>query len=150
MVLMKKSELRGSAMSLEEVHKIGIELEEWLRMRGHPIAVKLLKGRDEVPEESIMPMRDLGSRCALCQAWARSRRNGDTVAMFMEDMACPDPVVAFGFAERIPYFLEGHHRYPNNARSLAAAAYWCQNMPHLEYGLYKGVVYGYKGVVNFI
>ena len=31
-------------VTLEEVHELGTELERWLRMRVHPIAVKMLKG----------------------------------------------------------------------------------------------------------
>jgi len=127
-------------ITLEEVHEMGAELEGWLRMRVHPIAVKLLKDEEEVPEEAIIPTRDWGHKYALCQSLARSQRNGETIAMFIGDHWCPEPVIGLGLAERIPYFLEGHHRYPDSVRDLKAGSKWCTNMPFLEYGLYKGVL----------
>ena len=127
-------------MTLEELWQMGTELEMWLRMRVHPVAVKLLQSRAEVPEEAIIPTRDWGHKYSLCQAFARSQRRGETIAMFKEDNWCPEPVVGLGFAERASHFLEGHHRYPDSVRDLQAAAEWCRNMPHLEYGLYQGIV----------
>ena len=136
-------------MTLEELHKMGTELEHWLRMRVHPIAVKLLKNREEVPEGAISPTRDWGHKYSLCQSFARSQRNGETIAMFKEDNWCPEPVIGLGFAERIPYFLEGHHRYPDSIKNLKAASEWCKNMPHLEYNLYKGIVSAPVNTCNF-
>jgi len=127
-------------ITLEEVHEMGAEMEGWLRMRVHPIAVKLLKDEEEVPEEAIIPTRDWGHKYALCQSLARSQRNGETIAMFIGDHWCPEPVIGLGLAERIPYFLEGHHRYPDSVRDLKAGSEWCTNMPFLEHGLYKGVL----------
>lgn len=127
-------------ITVDEIHELGTELEAWLRMRVHPIAVKLLKTREEVPEGAIVPTRDWGHKFSLCQSFARSQRNGETVAMFKEDNWCPEPVLGLGFAERIPYFLEGHHRYPDSVRDLQKASEWCKNMPYLEYGLYQGIV----------
>jgi uncharacterized protein (DUF169 family) len=127
-------------ITVEEVHEMGAALEGWLRMRVHPIAVKLLRDEKEVPEDAIIPTRDWGHKYALCQSLARSQRNGETIAMFIGDHWCPEPVVGLGIAERIPYFLEGHHRYPDSVRDLKAGSQWCTNMPFLEYGLYKGVL----------
>jgi len=125
---------------LEEVHELGTELERWLRMRVHPIAVKMLKGREDVPLDAVIPTRDWGHKFSLCQAFAKAQRDGITVAMFKEDMWCFEPVVGLGLAESIPYFEEGNHRYPDSVRTLEDAGEWCRNMPHLEYGLYKGIV----------
>jgi uncharacterized protein (DUF169 family) len=116
----------------------------------HPIAVKLLKTREEVLEGAIIPTRDWGHKFSLCQSFARSQRNGETIAMFKEDMWCAEPVVGLGLAERIPYFLEGNHRYPDSVRDLEAAAEWCKNMPYLEYGLYQGIVSAPVNACNFM
>lgn len=127
-------------MTLEEIHKMGTELEYWLRMCAHPIAVKLLKSKEDVPEGAVIPTRDWGHKYSLCQSFARSQRSGEIIAMFKEDNWCPEPVVGLGFAERTPYFLEGHHRHPDSIKDLKAASEWCKNMPHLEYNLYQGIV----------
>lgn len=41
-------------ITLDQVHEMGTELEMWLRMRVHPVAVKLLKNREQVPEGVII------------------------------------------------------------------------------------------------
>jgi len=128
------------AFEREALHRMGTELKQWLGMRIHPLAVKLLKNRSEIPEGAVLPTRDWGHKFSLCQSFARSQRNGETIAMFKEDHWCPEPVIGLGFAERIPFFLEGHHRYPDSIRNLQAASEWCQHMPHLGYGLYEGIV----------
>jgi len=140
----------GKMVTLEEVCECGTELEQWLRMRVHPIAVKMLKSKEEVPESAIIPTRDWGHKYALCQSFAKSQRDGLTIAMFKEDLWCFEPVIGLGFGERIPYFLEGHHRYPDSVKDLKAAAEWCQNMPHLEYGSYKGIISAPVNACGFI
>ena len=94
-------------ITLDEVHKYGTELEMWLRMRVHPIAVKMLKSRDEVPEEAMIPTRDWGHKYALCQSFAKSQRDGMTIAMFKEDLWCFEPAVGLGFVETTPYLGTG-------------------------------------------
>jgi len=115
-------------VTLEEVHKLGTELERWLRMRVHPIAVKMLKGREDVPGDAVIPTRDWGHKYALCQAFAKAQRDGLTVAMFKEDMWCFEPVLGLGLAESIPY----------------------RNMPHLEYGEYQGIAVGPVNTCSFM
>ncbi len=87
-------------ISLEEVHQYGMELENWLRMRVHPIAVKMLKSVDEIPEDAIVPTRDWGHKYSLCQSFAKSQRANQTIAMFKEDMWCFEPVIGLGLAAR--------------------------------------------------
>lgn len=137
-------------MDLKDIHEMGTELEHWLRMRAHPLSIKMLKNRDEVPEGAIIPTRDWGHKYSQCQAWAKSQRDGMTIAMFKEDSWCPEPVVGYGFAERIPHFLEGHHRYPDSVRDLKSASVWCNNMPCFEYGKYQGIVSAPVNTCNFM
>jgi len=137
-------------MTLDELHQMGTELEMWLRMRVHPLAIKLLKSKDEVPEGAQIPTRDWKHKFALCQSFAKSQRDGWTIAMFKEDMWCAEPVVGLGFAERTDHFLEGHHRYPDSIRDLKDASTWCKNMPYLEYGTYQGIVSAPIGTCNFM
>jgi uncharacterized protein (DUF169 family) len=132
--------MRKKKLTLRKIHESGKELEQWLRMRVHPIAVKMLKSKDEVPEGALIPTRDWKHKYSLCQTFARSQRNGETIAMFKEDHWCFEPVIGLGLAERSEFFLEGHHRYPDSVRDLKAASEWCQNMPHLEYGAYPGIL----------
>lgn len=137
-------------VTLEEVHELGTELERWLRMRVHPIAVMMMKDREDVPEDAVIPTRDWGHKYSLCQAFAKAQRDELTIAMFKEDMWCFEPVLGLGLAESIPYFLEGNHRYPDSVRTLKDAGEWCRNMPHLEYGEYQGIVVGPVNTCSFM
>jgi uncharacterized protein (DUF169 family) len=137
-------------MNLEELHEMGARLEHWLRMRVHPIAVQLLKNEQEVPQGAIIPLRDQGKRLNLCQAFSIAQRDGETVAMFKEDNWCFEPVIGLGFAERIPKFLSGYHRFPDSVRDMKAAQEWCRNMPHLQYGVYSGLVLAPIHTCNFM
>lgn len=119
-------------ISIYEVNQKGKEIESWLRMRVHPIAFKLLKNVNEIPDQALIPSRDIGKKVNLCQAFSMVQREGVTVAMQLNDHWCFEPVIGLGFAERIPKFLSGYHRYPDSTRDIDAAARWCRNMPHLE------------------
>lgn len=119
-------------LSIEDVNRMGRAIESWLRMRVHPIAFKLIANKDELPAGTVVPSRDLGKKLNLCQAFSMVQRDGATVGMFLSDHWCFEPVIGLGFAERIPKFLSGYHRYPDSVRDMEAAANWCRNMPHLE------------------
>lgn len=138
-------------MDLEELHKMGEKLERWLRMNKHPVAVKLLKSKDEVPEGAIIPTEDWKHKFALCQSISRAEDGHEqTIAMFKEDHWCFEPVIGLGLVDRIPEFLEGHHRYPDSVKTLEAGAEWCQNMPYFEKWRYKGIVVGPVNKCNFV
>jgi uncharacterized protein (DUF169 family) len=137
-------------LTLKQVHEYGRELEMWLRMRVHPIAIKMLKNQKEIPEGAIIPTRDWKHKYSLCQSFARSQRNGETIAMFKKDHWCFEPVVGLGLAEKSEFFLEGHHRYPDSVKDLQAASEWCRNMPHLPFGAYQGIVSAPVHKCNFI
>ena len=137
-------------MSLDSLHTMGTQLEMWLRMRVHPIAVKMLKSRDEIPADAIVPTRDWGHKYSLCQSFAKSQREGRTIAMFLEDMWCFEPAAGLGLVQLLPEFFEGHHRYPDSVRDLKGAATWCQNLPRLDHGQYTGIVSAPIGSCSFM
>ncbi len=116
------------------------ELEWRLQLRTSPIAVKLIKSEDEIPEGALRPMRDLGYHLALCQAFAMSRRNKETIAMLTEDHWCYLPVIAFGLVDAPDFFLGGNTFYKINVGDLDAARSMAENLPRLESGKYIGVV----------
>ncbi len=54
----------------------GTDLENLLLLRTHPIAIKMLKSEDEVPQGAIRPKRDRGEHWAICQVFSLARRQG--------------------------------------------------------------------------
>ncbi|MEW6335255.1 MAG: DUF169 domain-containing protein [Thermodesulfobacteriota bacterium] len=123
-----------------EYNGYGEELEQRLRLKTFPFAVKLLKDEREIPAAAVRPKRDLGCHLALCQGFALSRREGKTVAMLLEDMWCYSPVLAFGIAPPPPYYLEGNTYYRSHVRSMDTAANLAASFPRLDTGSCIGVL----------
>lgn len=82
---------------IKKYQQYGDELESLLRLQTSPIAVKMLEKESDIPKEALRPQKDQGKHYAQCQAFALSRRDKLTVAMFKEDSWCPGPVIAYGF-----------------------------------------------------
>lgn len=138
-------------MFIEEIKKMGEEIESWLKMRTHPVAIKLLTSKTEIPEGAIVPSRDMGYKLALCQALSMAEDgNEKVIAMFKEDHYCFEPVIGLGLVKKQEGFFDGTHRYPDSARTLEAGAKWCRNMPSLKEGQYQGIVLSPIHKLNFM
>lgn len=125
------------------------EIRRFLLLRSHPIAVRMIREGEEIPEEATRPLKDLGHHLSMCQAFATSRYHGETFAVLKEDNWCFEPVIGFGMAKPPEYFLDGHNRFPGTARDLEAGSRWANNMPRLETGLYRGVLCAPLGKAHF-
>ena len=130
-------------------HEYGKELQERIRLRTFPLAVKMLAKESDIPEGAQRPKRDLGYRLATCQGFAMSRREGTLVAMTKEDMYCPESVLGYGMAEAPQFFLDGHQRYPQSVENLEAGSVWAHEFPRLEVGKYAVVVSAPLTTANF-
>ena len=126
--------------SLIDVTSYGEELENRLHLKTSPIAMRLLKKGEDIPEGVLRPRRDLGYHLALCQGFALSRRNKETIAMLKEDNWCYLPIIAFGLAEPPDFFLEGNNFFEKHFENLNAAKKAANALPRLEYGKYVGVL----------
>ena len=127
-------------MDIEAFREGAGDLERLLRLQSMPIALRMLEEEEEIPEEAVRPMRDMGHHLSFCQALALSRRRGLTIAQTKEDMWCFEPVVGLGFVEPPVKFLEGHNRFPASASTLEAGGTWARNMPRFEFPGYSAVV----------
>ena len=127
-------------MNLAELREAAAGVEAILRLQTFPLAVKMLKSEDEVPQEAKRPLRDLGYHLSTCQVFSMSRRQGMALAQLKEDMWCVEPVLGYGLAEAPEFFLEGNNRYPGTARTPEAGKAWALAFPRLRPGDYVGVV----------
>ena len=102
-------------MTIEELNKLGEQIEQTLKLRTMPIAVKMLKSEEEIPEDALRPKRDKGYHLAQCQAFALSRRQGFTVAKLKEDHWCFAALLVYGLVERDPddEFLNRFASFPS-------------------------------------
>jgi uncharacterized protein (DUF169 family) len=117
-----------------------VRIENQLRLSSYPLAIKMLKSKDDIPSDSKRPIVDYGKCMAACQCFALSRKYGETVVQLFEDSWCPEPVIGFGLAEPPKFFFEGRNRYPGGVSSLEAGANWASEFPRLETNKYIGIV----------
>lgn len=112
-------------MTIEELNKLGEEIEKNLKLRTSPIAIKMLEKEEDIPAGAMRPRRDHHHHYAQCQAFTLSRNQGFTVAMLKEDHWCFSSLLAYGLVKRDPddEFLNRFADFPS-----------------FEYGRYIGVV----------
>ena len=137
---------------LDTYREYGEELERRVRLKTHPLALKLLEKESDIPEGAQRPLRDFGYHLSLCQSFQLSRRDGIVVAMLAQDMWCFEPVVGYGLMEPPEYFLQGHNRYtpyPWDVATLEAGRHYAEELPRLEVGKYVGVVSAPLKAANF-
>ena len=134
---------------IETVNKYGSDMLSMLILRTYPIAIKMLKDESEIPEGAKRPKKDLGEHYSACQAFGIVRRRGTSLAMFIEDHWCFEPIIGYGLAEAPKEFFEGSGsdffilekkgaKDRNNA------------IPILPYGKYKGMVLAPLHKANFV
>jgi uncharacterized protein (DUF169 family) len=95
------------ATPVETMNTYGSDLLNMLVLRTYPIAIKMLKNESETPQGAVRPKRDLKTHYSACQAFGIVRRRGTTLAMFLEDHWCFEPIIGYGLVEPPKDFLEG-------------------------------------------
>ena len=135
--------------SVETHNTYGADLEKLISLKTYPIAVKFLKSEAEIPQGAVRPKKDRGEHYAMCQAFAVARRQGMTLAMFIEDHWCFEPVISYGLVETPKDYLEGF----TNSFFIAdkeAAAKHAREMTRIPYGKYPGMVFGPLKTAKFV
>ncbi len=127
-------------MELSTYRDYAHELERRLRLKAFPLAIRLLRIGEELPQNLVRPLRDRGHHISLCQAFEISRRSGTPMAVLREDMWCPEPVIGFGLQEPPVYFMEGNNRYPRDVSCLEAGRIYAEELPKLPVDIYSGVL----------
>lgn len=78
-----------------------------VRLGSFPVAVRMAKAGENLPERVKRPARDLKITVATCQAIAMARRYGSVVAIGEEDISCPLTAVVFGFRRPSEFYVKG-------------------------------------------
>ena len=120
-------------MTIEEANAYGRELEQLLKLRTRPVALKMLKSEAEEPAGALRPKPDNGNHLAFCQAVSLARRQGLTVAMFKEDHWCFAPLLAYGITPD-----------PDDEFIRMVSGF-----PRLPYGSHAGTVVGPLDAANY-
>jgi uncharacterized protein (DUF169 family) len=83
-------------------------IHTYVRPDTFPLAIRVMKEREKLPEKVKKPKQDLGTTFSICQGITMSRRYGWSLAMGKEDLSCPIAKIAFGFEEELDFYTEGH------------------------------------------
>ena len=82
-------------------------LNQYIHPETFPLAIKMAKKGEPLPEKIKRPVKDLEVEVATCQGFSLVRRYGWSLAIFGEDISCPLTKVAFGFEKEVKYFTDG-------------------------------------------
>ncbi|HEY8367705.1 MAG TPA: DUF169 domain-containing protein [Thermodesulfobacteriota bacterium] len=107
-----------------------------------PLAVRMLRPGEAVPDKARAPRRDLGFQTAICQAFGLARRYGWTLAVGKDDLSCPLGATAFGFAPLVDYYAEGHACAGFYTATAEAGARSEAAVPKFPHGAYERIVVG--------
>ena len=121
-----------------DVKEINEAFTRYLRPQTFPVAVRLCKSTDELPERVRIPERDMGFSISLCHAIAMARRYGWTIAVD-KNQSCWVAGVSMGFLPLKPDVVNGSFQESiglwGQSREQAAAT--VKNMNRFEYGEYS-------------
>jgi MtaA/CmuA family methyltransferase len=73
------------------------ELQFYIRPQTFPVAIRMLKTGEEIPEKAKRPGRDFKKLSMNCQVIDMARRYGWTIALTREDHICSLGIAALGF-----------------------------------------------------
>jgi uncharacterized protein (DUF169 family) len=118
---------KNSSSELGDFNQYGEELESLLCLKTSPVAVRMLRSEDEIPDGAYRPKRDKNKHYAQCQVFSLSRRDRLTVAMLKDDNWCLGPIMAYGLVEMPP---------PPPAAGAAPSMQY----KRFEYGKYVGIL----------
>ena len=136
------------ATPMETMNTYGSDLLNMLVLRTYPIAIKMLKDESEIPKGAVRPKKDLGEHYAACQAFGIVRRRGTTLAMFIEDHWCFEPIIGYGLVEPPEDFMEGSGS-AFFVQDKEAARRRTQEIALLPHGKYAGMVLAPLHKANF-
>jgi uncharacterized protein (DUF169 family) len=116
------------------------EIETHVRVATFPVAAKLLRAEEPLPEKARRPLRDMKIQVAVCQAMAMARRYGWTVALGEEDINCVLTKTAFGFAPLTEHYTSGMLACGMYVESLEAGARTEAATERLPHGKFRHLV----------
>jgi uncharacterized protein (DUF169 family) len=145
----QRPEGEQAAISSEACNSYGEDIERLMLLKTYPIAIKFLKSEAEIPQGAVRPKKDRGEHYAMCQAFAVARRQGMTLAMFLEDHWCFEPIISYGLVETPQDYLEGFTNSFFIANKEAAAKH-AREMTRIPYRKYAGMVFGPLKTAKFV
>lgn len=92
---------------MTDLNRLDETFTRYIRPDTFPLAIRMTKAGEPIPERAKRPFRDLKIRFTTCMGYTMARRYGWVLAMSLEDINCPLSKVVYGFEEEVDYFKEG-------------------------------------------
>jgi uncharacterized protein (DUF169 family) len=92
-------------------------LSHYVRPDTFPVAIRMLKPGEAIPEGLRMPSRALHENWIVCQSIGVARRYGWGIVVGRDDVICPLAAIAFGFRQPNDEYLRG----------FASVGMYCEN-----------------------
>ena len=93
---------------MADLKEVEQALNTYVRPLTFPLAIKMLKSEDEIPDRTRRPFQQMKKKVAICQGIGMARKLGWTIAMGKEDMQCSLGAAPFGFFKNIDFYNEGN------------------------------------------
>jgi uncharacterized protein (DUF169 family) len=123
-------------VSLKEIEEA---MSAYIRHQTHPLAVKLLRQEDKIPEGAKSPVKDFGVPFSLCQALALSRKEGLTIVLDKNSQSCPIALAGLGLVKP-EEFLAGKFVLAPINQSPEARKKMVASLPRFPFGKYQQVL----------
>jgi uncharacterized protein (DUF169 family) len=115
-------------------------LNTYIRPLTFPLAIKMLKAEDEIPERTRRPFQQMEEKVAICQGIGMARKFGWAVAMGKEDMQCALGAAPFGFFKNVDFFNDGNMAAGMFTASKEIGKTEEDLVDRFEYGLYSHII----------
>lgn len=125
---------------MTKLERFADALQQHIRPGSFPVAIKMLKEGEPIPDRVKRPAEDLGFQAAVCQGFAIARRYGWPIAIGRDDLSCPLAKAVFGFAPPLDYYVEGHACAGMYTETPEAGARTEAETPKFEPGQYEHIV----------
>ena len=132
-----------------ELQSLQNAIERYIRPDCFPLAIRMLKPGEALPEGVRVPSRSLNEQWIVCQSIGVARRYGWSVAVGKDDVICPLAAVAFGFRKPNEEILRGQAALGMYCENEAAAAQLEAAVWRFEPGTYDYVCVAPLGRATF-
>lgn len=108
--------------ALSKLKELDAALTRHVRPDTSPLAIRMLKPGEPIPDGLRMPSRAFGENWIVCQSIGVARRYGWGIVVGRDDVVCPLSAIAFGFRRPNDEYLRGQAALGMYCENEAAAA----------------------------
>src|SRR5580698_6564265 len=91
-----------------KLKKLDDAIARYVRPDTFPLAVRMLRHGEAIPEGVKVPSRNFHENWIVCQSIGVARRYGWSIAVGRDDVICPLSAIAFGFRKPNDEYLKGY------------------------------------------